>query len=62
MSTPEKAWWQRDMPEATSNEDLEYDASLDVDPGDDYDRYTQADLDYFSDQAADRYERDVLGL
>lgn len=34
------------------------DSDFDPDPAE----FSQEDLDYFADRAADRYERDVLGL
>jgi hypothetical protein len=52
-------WWTVEPPTPTSRRDDEYDAGLDVEPDDDY---SQSDLDYFADRAADRYERNVLGL
>jgi hypothetical protein len=56
---PDVPWWTVEPPSPTSRRDDEYDAGLDVEPDDDY---SQSDLDYFADRAADRYERNVLGL
>lgn len=49
-------WWLQEPPPPTSRADVEYDASLDVDPPDP-DPWTDSDLDYFAELAADRYER-----
>lgn len=46
---------------ASVPDDEAYDASLDVEGPDEYD-YSPEECDYFADRAADRYERNVLGL
>ena len=52
--TADTQWWLQEPPPPASREDSEYDALCD-EP--DLDIYSDSDLDYFADRAADEYER-----